>query len=176
MLKLTPQEAKSVLKASKGKNSISAKDYREAISNSKHKISKGTKHNFSFSLEVIKISDIEYNFILTGRHLSTNSVNSLGRGDSIRYKNSIKHAFNDYFLMNRFKRPKHKFPYAEMTPIFYNPRSRDDDSDAGTMKIVRDSIVNAGYLVDDDRKHLKQHKYQEIISKEWKIIVNLKSI
>ena len=173
MLRLTPLEVKKIQRISKGRSSISAKEYRDALANGSGEIKSKRRVGHSFTLDLTVISSSEYIFTLSGRHLSTNSVNSLGRGDSIRYKNSIKNAFIEFFYINRFKRPKVKFNYAIMTPTFYNPRTRDDDSDSATMKIVRDSIVNAGFLVDDDRKHLKQNKYHEVISKEWKIEVHL---
>lgn len=175
MLKLSHSEAKLLLKAAKGKSSMTAKEYREALASPKSKPIKRNKRVFAFTFKTRRLSSDTYLFTLHGRHLSTNGMNSLGRGDAIRYKSALKKAFSDNLLVDRSSRPTMAFSRVVLTPTYYNPRSRDDDSD-GTSKIIRDCIINAGYVIDDDRKHLEQRKYAEVISKEWKIEMLLENI
>jgi len=191
MFNLTAKQEASILKVAKGKQSISAKDYRNAINSKKKKspsrsiTSGGLRQNailkpqqkrreFSFVFTIEEIAkNKEYLFALKGKHLSTNSVNSLSFKDKLRYKTSIKNSILEAALIYRKLIPKKAFQKVVITPTTFQSRSRDDDNLHATSKIIRDSIVNIGFVVDDKRENLKQEATEEVISKDWKIEISL---
>ena len=191
MFKLTHKQETSIIKVAKGKQSISAQEYRDAMSIKKKKIvSKSmtsielrqksvlkpqqTRRDFPFVFIIEEIEkNKEYLFILKGRHLSTNSVNSLSFKEKLRYKTRIKNSISDAALIYRKLIPKKAFQRVVITPTTFQSRSRDDDNLHATSKIIRDSIVNIGFVVDDKRENLKQEATEEVISKDWKIEIML---
>ena len=176
MIKLTPFEQKQLLKMCKGKKSISAKEYREALSGGGTQQRKNihTKKVFSFVSTFIKHTPDTYELIVKGRHLSTNSVLSLSFKDKLRYKKILKQSILDAGLIQKKLLPK-KNIYASLIPTAYNPRSRDDDNNGLTLKYIRDMIVQLGFAKDDTREYLSQGKCEEVISKEWKISMVIKT-
>jgi hypothetical protein len=178
MHKLSKKEISNILKLAEGKTSISAKEYREAISGSaskkKEPVSRSKKYEFNFFID--KIEEGGYLFTLLGRHLRTNAINSLPLREKMAYKTAIKKAFNDRLLACRNLIPKEPYVFMELSPKAFNSHSRDDDANVATLKIIRDCIVNGGFVVDDKRKHLLQHRCEEVISKEWKIEIVAQAI
>lgn len=172
---------------------ISSKDYVRLLNNktinSKKPIKKKSKNNtslkynssnkydFNFILEVEKISNYEYKFILIGKHESTNKANSwLSLGRRMAYKNSIKEAFSNYFLINRTKLIKEPFEKAIMFSVAYNSVSRDDDGNRVTLKTFRDMLKEYNFIIDDSRKYLFEFPNFEVISKEYKMVIYLQYV
>lgn len=155
--------------ALKNNGTITAKQYREILKSNVKKSKQPVENNFSFTLAVEQKTANVYLFTLYGRHLSTNSINAMSRKDHIRYKNAIKKAFEEWYMINTKKRPKSPFKSAVLIPIHYNKVSRDDDSGVETNKIMRDCIVRTGFVQDDTRKHIMQKKTREVLQKEYKV-------
>lgn len=179
-------EAAKIGKIAKSNNGrISAKDYKAIMSNSSEVKTKGQKkpklYDYSFVLKVEKISDDEYEFVMYGRHFRTNEYNgwlSLGRRSA--YKNAIKQSANDYFLKYRkiYKKIMPLIPFEQcvVLPIAYNPSSRDDDGNSATLKYFRDNLVRLKFAKDDSRKYMRQLLVEEVKSKEYKIVLQLKRV
>lgn len=70
--------------------------------------------------------------------------------------------------------PKVPHSYVELCPTLYLKRHRDDDGTSATLKIIRDMIVNLGTVVDDSREYMVMNIPNEIISKNWKIVMKVK--
>ena len=170
MLKLAPHEQKKLLQVCKGKKSISAKEYREALFGQKAKKTTNAKRVFSFVAKFIKHTQDVYELTIEGKHLSNNSILSLNFKDRLRYKKIIRQAVLDAGLIQKRLLPK-KNIYAVLAPTAYNPRSRDDDSNSLTLKYVRDAIVLLDFAEDDSRKYLKEEKCKEILAQEWKLSI-----
>jgi len=197
---LTKQQEKMLLKvAKKNNNSISAQEYRKIVSpkSKSKKQSKpksmtaseyralqskkmtSSKKEFSFTLEFEEIVPLqEYRFILHGRHLSTNSMDSLSFKARLRYKNAIKQAFYDFAICN--KKSLLKSPIDGKVEIFptawiksHIPR---DDDGYRTIKTIRDMIVQLGFVVDDSPEYMLQHRTKEHLADCWKIEILVKKI
>lgn len=165
---------------------ISSKDYRtfltDKASNKRTKNSNEIKkdcslkkYDFNFVLEVNKISEFEYKFTLYGKHESTNTANSwLSLGKRMAYKNSIKDAFSNFFLLNRRKLIKKPFDKAIMYSIAYNSSSRDDDGNRVTLKTFRDMFKEYNFIIDDSRKYFFEFPNFEVLSKDYKMVIHLK--
>jgi len=175
VLKLSPHEQKQLLKAVKGKNTISAKEFREALygkTKPREVQKKRTKTEYAFIGEFLKHTHDTYEFILKGRHLSVNSINSLHFKEKLRYKMAVKKAVYDAGLVVKKILPKST--YCLLSPTAYNPKSRDDDGNSLTLKYIRDAITNLGFARDDSREYLEQKKCDEVLTKEWKISILIK--
>lgn len=157
---------------------ISSKDFNAVISNQNDKANKNKVIDFAFSFNIQKRSENEYVFILNGRHYSTNSVNSFSFKNKLAYKKAIKQAVHDYLLINKKAFNKisliKPFSFVVLQPIAYNPRSRDDDGNSATLKVLRDAIVSLKFVPDDKRKFLRQMDVDEVIDKNYKIEIILK--
>ena len=70
--------------------------------------------------------------------------------------------------------PLTPFSSVILEPIVYLKRHRDDDNNSGTLKIIRDMIINIGFVKDDSREYLEQKSVKEVLSNEWKIEIKLK--
>ena len=174
--------AKEYNKLLKAKDSTIKKDKTLKSANAKiPKSSSGTKtikpnskYDFNFALEVEKINNTAYRFVLKGRHYSTNDVNRwLSFGKRNAYKTAIKKAFQDYFLVNKKEKPTECFEKAVMYSISYNPYSRDDDGNRITLKPFRDMLTEYGFIVDDKRACFFEYPNFEQKQKDYKIEVNL---
>ena len=171
MLKLSPHEERKLLRATKGKKSISAKEYREALGTSSSPAkAKPKAHDFSFKVDIKRLTHNTYEVILLGKHLSVNSVNTLHFRQKLRYKNMVKKAFSDAGMIYKKILPK-KAECAIFSPTVYNPKSRDDGANEATLKIVIDSLVALGFAVDDAKKYARTKKDDEVLSREWKISI-----
>ena len=160
---------------------MSAKEYREYISNPKSTKKAKKQYTFEFKVQVTRIDEKKerYKIILIGRHYSKNSVNSFSFKDKLRYKTAIKNAFKLYMLQgkNRFELiPTTPFSYSLLTPTVYNKKSRDDDANFETLKILRDCLTVHKFIEDDNRKCLTMEKDIEILSNEYKIEMLLTKI
>jgi hypothetical protein len=197
---LTKQQQKMLLKvAKKNNNSISAQEYKKIVSpksenkkplkqksmtaseyralQSKNKSS--AKKEFSFALEFEEVVPLkEYRFVLHGRHLSTNSMDSLSFKARLRYKNAIKQAFYDFAICN--KKRLLKSPIDGKVEIFptawIKSRIPRDDDGYRTIKTIRDMIVQLGFVVDDSPNYMIQHRTKEHLSNCWKIEIFVKQI
>lgn len=168
MNRLSKKQEKEILKkASKNGNSISAKEYNEIVKKS------SSQKKFEFTFDLSAVNNDSYCATIKGRHLSTNGILALAFKNKLRYKAAIKESAKLFFALNRKMLPKEPFAKAEMFPTIYLKRSRDDDGDL-TLKWIRDLFVSYGFIVDDDREHLVQHKPCEIVGKEYKIELLLK--
>jgi len=188
-LVLSKSQAKKILKESKN-NTISAERFKKIIAPRSTKDIKrvtskeyreillstqGNRSDYSFTFEIEKIKENkEYVFILKGKHLSVNSINGLSLKNRIRYKNSIKKAV--YGSLHKYKHivPENPFSSVILEPTVYLKRYRDDDNNYGTLKIIRDMIVNIGFVENDSREYLEQKSANEVLSREWKIEIKLK--
>jgi len=196
---LTKQQEKMLLKvAKKNNNSISAQEYMKIVSpkskRKKHSELKSmtaseyralqskkttSKKEFSFTLEFEEIIPFqEYRFILHGRHLSTNSMDSLSFKARLRYKNAIKKAFYDFAVCNKKRLLKSPidgkveiFPTAWIKSYIH----RDDDG-YRTIKTIRDMIVQLGFVFDDSPEYMFQHPTKEHLSDCWKIEILVKKL
>jgi hypothetical protein len=171
-------------------NAISAKVLNEILLdtiNNKRKPSNNAiypsreKYDFYFKLDIEKIDCDTYKFILIGKHVSTNTYNgfaSMGKRSS--YKKAIKNAAYHYTLINRKKYkailPSEPFKKSIITPIAYNPKSRDDDGCAVTIKTFRDCLTIYKFIEDDKRINVTQNRTQEVISKDYKIELILQRV
>ncbi|MBD3822967.1 MAG: hypothetical protein IE916_00465 [Epsilonproteobacteria bacterium] len=163
-------------------DSISSEQFREAMGISQNKGNK-TKGSMTFSY----IYDVEflengYKITLTGRHYSTNNINSFSRTEAIRYKNAIKKAAKDWLLKNRAIHKKIvPMEKARVEYYFHNPNSRDTDNNS--IKAFQDTFSVPklkgsgvlGLIVDDNRKCLQRHKPQddEVINNTYKVVAYL---
>jgi len=181
-IKLPKHIQKKILEEAKKNNGhISASTYQK-ITNKKtstknKKVYQQIEHSFSFSVE--KIDEKNFKFILIGKHLSTNRVNSLSFREKLRYKSAIKKSVEEFMMVFAKKNNvllDKPFEKAKIIPVAYNPRSRDDDGNSITLKILRDQLTEYNYIVDDDREHLMQEKCQEVINKEYKFEIFLQEI
>ena len=175
MITLSKEAQRMILKVMKN-NMISSKEYNNIVK--KHNSSSHKKTDvFSFRCNIEKNSDLEYTITLFGKHLSTNRVNSLSFKNRLRYKTSIKKAIvEDGYLLYKNILPKQAFKKAEIWYEIYLPKSRDDDNNYSTLKIIRDCIISLGIVVDDKRENLVQTNLIEYIQKEYKIVVHIKSL
>jgi len=191
MLNLTPLQEKSLLQAVKGKKSITAKEYRDSMrckatkkkslqmsskefNKARLKKTPKEKRSFTFTATIEQLEkNKKYLFTIRGIHLSTNSVNSLSFGDKLRYKTAVKKGMENAALIYRSLIPKIPFSKVVLIPTSFQTRSRDDDNLYATTKIIRDSIVSIGFVEDDKRENLRQERTEEVISKEWKIEVEM---
>ncbi len=180
ILDMSNSQSKKIIQAASG-GSISAKEFQKILGNKNAPVKSMTaaqynkkkdtvkSNDYSFKFEIEKISDREYRFTLHGKHLSTNTVNSLSFRNKLRYKSTIKKAISDGALIYKKLLPKQPFMKVIAYPISYQSRSRDDDNLYATSKIIRDSIVNIGIVIDDKRENFVQGRTREVISKVWKI-------
>jgi len=199
MISLSKEQEKKLLQlAKKSNNSISAKEYNKIISANKKRVKTQSrmsaaeyrelqksgkyiskKREFSFTLDIKEIHyKKEYLFILYGKHLSTNSMDSLSFKARLQYKKAIKKAFYDFALCN--KKILLKSPIESKVELF--PKAwikshihRDDDG-YRTLKPIRDMIINLGFVTDDSPLYLQQHKTEEFLGNEWKIEILLKAV
>lgn len=168
--KLTPSQERTLLKCSKN-GAVSAKDFREIILQTSSCKNKKTKPAFLFKLDAAKSTE-GYIFTLYGKHASTNTINGwLSLGRRMAYNNAIKDAAATYFLSHQWRQIKPTSPLSSVViqPIAYNPKSRDDDGCARTLKVLRDVLTINRVIVDDNRKCAIQLQTDEILSKEYKI-------
>lgn len=166
------QEKKILQLASKNNGTISAADYKKIFLSTEGTVSK--KRDFNFNVKIKHFPDEKkYEIIFNGKHLSTNVSNSMPFREKLRYKSSIKKAFINAALIYKKELPKKPFAYVELNPTVYLKRSRDDDGTSASLKILRDMIVNIGIVEDDKRKNLKMNVPDEIISKIWKIKIDV---
>lgn len=175
-IKLPPNIQKKLLKEAKANNGrISAKDYNAIVGDSAKNSDSKQNLNLDFSFEIeLFLEKNEVKFTLYGRHLSTNVTNSLHFRNKLKYKSAIKKAVRTYFSVNKKKVGiKNPCNTVVLFPTAYNPKSRDDDGNSVTLKILRDLITEMGYVKDDNRKYLTQEKCSEVLQKEYKIEVVL---
>jgi hypothetical protein len=169
---LSRAERKILDEAAKNGGRISARKYREIYAKNRgshKKKSGGESYFFKFEMEVVQPGKT-YRVALIGRHLSTNSYNSLSLKNQMRYKSAIKDAAYLYFLdKGKAVIPDAPFQKIEIFPVAHNPVSRDDDGNNATLKILRDILETYAFVVSDKRKHVTQHKCEEILAREWKI-------
>ncbi len=191
---LTKQQQKKLLAAAKkNNNSISAQEYKKIVSSklisNKQCSMKSSEYRdlltkqssslkeFAFNLDFEQIIfREEYRFTLNGRHLSTNSMDSLSFRAKLRYKNAIKKAFYDFALCNKKKLLNSPidgkvdiYPTAWIKSHIH----RDDDA-YRTIKTIRDMIVDLGFVTDDSPRYMFQHPVKEILSDCWKIEILVK--
>lgn len=175
MDKLSKQKTAKILKvAAKNGGRISARDYRDIIKSSAGKEKKPLDLNFSIDVE--EVEGRAYILTFYGRHLSTNDINSLPFRDGLRYKSAIKQAARLFFLTNRGAVPKKPLKKVRISPTAYNKRSRDDDGNARTIKILRDLLSTYKFIVDDNRKYLIQEKCEEVLQSEYKLEIRVEEI
>lgn len=174
-----------------GGTSISAKDFNKIIlgscktsnnTNYNKTAAKGKKtYEYFFTFHAIKIDDKTYKFTLEGKHLATNEYNSIqSMGRQKAYKDAIKKAVYHYSLIHRseYKNilPSVPFKKSVLYPTAYNPKSRDDDGCDVTLKYLRDTLTTYKFIEDDKRENLKRMPTEEVISKDYKIELILKSL
>jgi len=177
--------------AKKSNGVVSSKEYKEAMcSNKKNKnlhvkardfLKEKTKKeynigNFNLTIKTI-IRNKEYLFTIKGNHLSNNTINSLPFRKKLNYKSAIKKAFYIYSIEKRdfLKEIDTLLPFKKVIfyPTSYVVRSRDDDNEGITLKIIRDAIIRLGFVEDDNRKFVTQEKCNEIISKDKKLEIKM---
>lgn len=151
---------------------LSAEEYRELISGNSKSASSQEKYHIKFSFSAIFVKSDEESTILefTGRHCRKNEIDGWPLRKKIQYKTALKEAVQIAAI--QFKTLAR---YDQVTFLYevFNPKSRDDDANFNTLKILRDSIVSAGVITDDKRKCVINSVEKEIISKEWKIIITI---
>jgi hypothetical protein len=174
--KLSKTQQKELLKRAKKNNgSISARDYREVLSNVAMRGE--TEGEYYFEFDAKRVDENSFLFTLKGKHLSTNVINTLSRRNHIRYKNAIKESARNFFLVNKKIIPEKAFEKATIKPTVYLRRSRDDDNSKNlTLKTFRDLLSVYGFIVDDKRKNLKQFEDEEVVGKEYKIELLLQKV
>jgi hypothetical protein len=185
---LTKYQEREVIKLAKQNNgSISSKDFKEillsTLNNKKSTNNVGfnkNRYDFNFEFSIDKIANTEYKITLKGKHVSTNTFNGYASlGKRCAYKNSIKNAAYNYYMINKKKFskiiPSKPFENATIQPIAYNPKSRDDDGCSVTLKTLRDMLVTYKLIKDDSRQYVKQLPTKEVISKDYKIELLVKS-
>lgn len=166
MLKLTKQQKKQLLnKAKSSGGTITAKEYRKILDNTKTK----KELNLNFSFEFTKLNDNTYFLVMFGMHLSNNRINSLSFKNRLKYASAIKQSAEVCFILNKRIIPKKPYSSVSITPTAYNPRSRDDDGNSRTLKIVRDLLETYKIVINDSRKHFTEEKCKEVLQKEYKI-------
>lgn len=177
---LTPEQIKIITRISKAQGgSISAKDYKAILSGkgSKNNEVKEHRENKTFSFEFnLKKEEGKVTIELIGRHYSKNSLSYFRKKEELAYRKAIKTAINDFFLKNKNNKtikPDYKFFFAELFPYSFNPISRDDDANKFTLYLLRDALTNYGYIVDDSRANLLEHRNVEILNKEYSIKLEL---
>lgn len=134
---------------------------------------------FSFNLEFEEIVKFkEYRFVLHGRHLSTNRMDSLSFKARLQYKNAIKKAFFDFAICN--KKSLLATPIDGKVEIFpsawIKSRIHRDDDGYRTIKTIRDMIVQLGFVHDDSPDYMFQHPVKEYLSDCWKIEILVRKL
>lgn len=181
---LTVEQINMIKKISHAQGgSISAKDYNSIISqktssSQNKKIEKKSEREnktFSFNFD-LKMEEGKITIELIGRHYSKNSLSYFRMKEELGYRKAIKIAIENFFLKNvnnKKIKPEYKFFFAELFPYSFNPVSRDDDANKFTFYLLRDALTNYGYIVDDARKNLIEHRNTEILDKEYKLKLEL---
>jgi len=165
---------------------ISQKEYHALISGGYKKTRKRTtpphRHSVDFSF-TYRVEETNDGFIieLEGKHISKNRYMSLGKRDQIRYKTSIKKAAEDFWLANRSMfRSMVPLNRSEIRFAFYEPRLRDHDAEAETIKPFQDTMTMLGIIKDDSREHLhpvRDREYcEQIKSPHYKAVAFLTKI
>lgn len=169
-MKLTKKEYRNILKTTKNDNreEMDAKDFLE-------KCKKSKKDSLNFTPFEFHIEKTHYGLKITinGKHFSKNRINSMSFKQRLKYKGLIKKASKIAYLKYKKEIPQKPLDKVNVKYFIYNPRSRDDDANYETLKIIRDTLININILEDDNRKIIKNTKETEIISKTYKIIVKL---
>lgn len=177
--RLSKTQQHSLLEAAKRNGgTISSREYR-LITAPKNTVLK--KYDFNFKFDSGKfIADADnsvYVFSLLGRHLSVNSLASLPFKQKLRYKRALKDAAKIYFATDGKQLiPPRPHSKVILHSTFFNPRKRDDDANAGTLKILRDLFVIYKFAVDDNRDIFEQTHPTEVISKQWKVVLELEVV
>ena len=164
----------------KANESIPAHIFREAMSISVP--TKETKNrNFNFNVKILYITNNEISLEVIGDIMSKNQIDSLGRKDVIRFKKSIKKAFDDFYLSSKkdlsiFTSTKYPNKY-EIGFVFGVKRLRDWDNNQEVIKKIQDGIVRIGLIKDDNPNVLRLQKdgiKQVKISNKEKNFVHIK--
>jgi len=179
MTGITPADLKKLAKKKgvKKLTRITSKEYNEILQGKQGKgtSSKGKKEHktfsFTYHVQICVRDKMEgYKITLIGRHYSNNDTNSFSRLEIIRYNKAIHKASEEFALLNRdfIKRLK-AFQKASVEYIFHNPRSRDYDNNAETIKHFQDTFSILGFIIDDKREFLSHPKeVGECLGKEYK--------
>lgn len=140
--------------------------------------SRKTPKTFFFTFKLLYFSKDYLEFELEGRHYPRNAINSFSRAEVKKYKKAIHDAVYILFLQNKrlFSNFKSFFQYSIHYDV-YNKISRDDDANlGGTLKHLRDALVNNKILVDDKRENTNRPSETEILGKEYKIIAKISKL
>lgn len=155
--------SKKFFNSIKNTTSIRAKEFMEAS-----KVKHSNNFEFSFKVEGFE-KDGNLFFCVYGKHYSKNKMDKWHRGNVLKYKKAIKQAFSLFFRSLDKKLIDVPSSLSRLTYTVYNPKSRDDDANYNTLKIIRDCLIVHHIIQDDSRKFLLPSIEKEIISKDYKI-------
>ena len=158
--------------ALKKKGSISAFEFRELM------VKGGKTSNKQIFSFVVSFAAGDNGCIvtMTGKHLSKNRYNAMGRRDQMRYKGAIKKALSQAALVYREEIKKHFFEKVKIEYVVYNPRSRDDDANYETLKPLRDGVVSFFKIFPDDKRSVVlKSKEREVISRKYKVEMKIQN-
>jgi len=183
---IVPISKKSLRELAKKKGvkkitSMSSAEFRELQGKQGISKTKPTMISPEFSF-VYKIEDIKggYKITLFGKHLSKNRYDSLSFSSKLRYKNAIKNAAKEYWLLNRsFFKKLSTLKKASVRYEFYEPYKRDPDAEQETIKRFQDTFTLLKLIVDDDIDYLVPcgiGACKQIKSKEYKAVAYLIAI
>jgi len=130
------------------------------------------KIHYVYNARYITPNSIEVS--LSGRHLSRNRINALGRRDTIKLKKKIKDAAKLFFLQNnRFVRPK--WDKVQIEYAIHLKRMRDDDNN--DLKPFQDTFVIHSLIKDDNSMVIiGKPKETQILSDTYKICAIIKKV
>lgn len=161
---------------------MSSAEFRALMAQKQNRSSTGdyAKQKYSFTFSIKKIQN-GYLITIQGLHLSNNRLNALPLKQKISYKNAIKKAAKEYWLLNKkLLKQITAFERATVGYVSYVTNSRDDGNNSDTIKAFQDtfSLPSShrktgifGLIIDDNRKHLKvvNPDPSEIVCNEYKI-------
>lgn len=172
-LDLTKNQIKKIQFIAKNNDgSISSVKFREILQCSHaDKASKKSRvpRKFEFSCTLSKQDNDKILVTFIGRHYSKNDISSWPRRKVFAYKTSIKDAFEIGVLANKNAIPTEPLKQVTLDIVVFNPKSRDDDNNYDTLKIMRDCCTNYGIIQDDNRSVILELRVTEHLSKEYRV-------
>lgn len=175
---LSPKQIKAISAIAKSNSGIKASEFNKILASgdSAQKPTRAKGAEFSFHCIITAPAENEVHILFNGRHHSKNDINSWGFRKKLVYKSSIKKAFADAVIIYRSAIPKAPFEKVEIHTTITNPKSRDDDNNYDTLKIMRDCCTLYGIIKDDNRQVVIKSLSSEILEREYSILLSINKI
>lgn len=103
-------------------------------------------------------------------------ANKINRGNKFAHNAVRQKIKRDIDILCRGKKPEFPLELFKLTIVRHGTRALDYDNLISSFKAHIDGLVNAGIIINDSWKYLKQINTNQVVSKEKKLVIRVEQI